>query len=250
MNNIASSFGKAAQRYEQAARLQREVALDTLPLLKDVPVGTLLDLGCGPGWFHSHLSTWCNDLWALDISPQMLAKTQSQQIASRLFLASAEQIPVAAESVDVVFSSLMLQWAQTPQQVFAEVFRVLKPGGKFVMTTLVSGSLDEFHRAWQHAGYPSPALQFIDTEMLLRQVHQVGLTTRALQKSYSWFFPDVFAVAREFKQIGANYLPTRQPGLSGKARWQAFGRAYEPFRTAAGLPLTYQVLFLFGEKPR
>lgn len=250
MSSIASSFGKAAQRYEQSARLQREVALDTLPMLKDVPVGTLLDLGCGPGWFHSHLSTWCNELWALDISPQMIAKTQSQQIATRLMLASAEQIPVAAESVDVVFSSLMLQWSSEPEQVFREVYRVLKPGGKFVITTLVNGSLDEFHRAWQHAGYQSPALQFPETAAVVQLARAAGLTVKAQQKSYSWFFSDVFAVGREFKQIGANYVAIRPQGLSGKARWQAFAHAYEPFRTAAGLPLTYQVLFLFGEKPR
>lgn len=248
MSSIAHAFGKAACSYEQSARLQREVALDTLPLLKDVPVGVLLDLGCGPGWFHSHLSTWCNELWALDISPQMLAKTQSQQIASRLMLASAEQIPVAASSVDVVFSSLMLQWSDKPQQVLAEIYRVLKPGGRFVLTTLVDGSLDEFHRAWQHAGYASPALQFLDTATLLQLATETGLVTKAQQKSYTWFFADVFSVAREFKRIGANYVAQRHAGLGGKARWQAFADAYEPFRTTAGLPLTYQVLFLFGEK--
>lgn len=249
MTSIASSFGKAAQRYEQSARLQREVALDTLPLLKDMPIGTLLDLGCGPGWFHSHLSTWCHELWALDISPQMLAKTQSQHIATRLLLASAEQVPLAASSVDVVFSSLMLQWSNQPEQVLAEAFRLLKPGGKFVITTLVEGSLDEFHRAWQHAGYKSPALQFVDTSWLVQQARAAGLTVKAQQKSYTWFFADVFAVAREFKQIGANFVADRHAGLGGKARWQAFANAYEPFRTAAGLPLTYHVLFLFGEKP-
>ncbi len=59
---ISAHFGKAAQTYEQSARLQREVAFDALRFLPQQQQGTLLDLGCGPGWFHHNLSSFCNEL--------------------------------------------------------------------------------------------------------------------------------------------------------------------------------------------
>lgn len=245
LNPVASSFGRAANTYQQAARLQREVAFDSLQFLK--PSGVLLDLGAGPGWFHPQLSAYCHDLWALDMSPAMLVQAEQQNVASRFVLADASAVPLAAGCVDAIYSSLMLQWVAEPATVFAEIARLLKPGGRFVLTTLVDGSLDEFHHAWQLAGYASPALAFLDSDTLTRQAQDAGLRVKAMQKSYTLFFPDVQTLAREFKQIGANYIAGRSKGLGGKAKWQAFADAYDTKRTAAGLPLTYQVLFLSGE---
>lgn len=245
MNPVASSFNRAAKSYQQAARLQREVAFDSLPLLK--PAQVLLDLGSGPGWFHPQLSPFCDELWALDMSPAMLVQAQQQQVATRFVLADASAVPLAAGCVDTVYSSLMLQWVPDPSLVFAEIARLLKPGGRFVLTTLVEGSLHEFQDAWQMAGYASPALDFVGSDPLMRQCHDAGLHVQAMQKSYTLFFPDVQTLAREFKQIGANYIANRSKGLGGKAKWHAFANAYDSKRTAAGLPLTYQVLFLSGE---
>lgn len=251
---ISRSFDRAAASYNKAARLQTAVALDAVALLTQLvtaqpTVGrSLLDLGCGPGWVHHNLQPLCDELLALDLSPAMLAQARQQGVASQYLLADAAQLPLNSASLDTVFSSLMLQWCAEPSQVFAEVNRVLKPGGHFVLATLVEESLQEFQHSWQQAGYASPQLPFVASGALLKQAKAAGLQVQAQQRSYLLFFPDVQSLAKEFKQIGANASVSRPAGLGGKTRWARFASAYEQKRTTQGLPLTYQVLFLFGKK--
>ena len=49
---------------------------------------------------------------------------------------------------------------------------------------------------------------------------------------------------REIKALGAhNVTSERARGLTGKARWQAFARAYEGLRSGGVLPATYEVIY-------
>ena len=255
---VSRCFDKAAADYVKAARLQMAVALDALTLLSppawqtlghSATSGRLLDLGCGPGWVHHNLLNYCDELVALDFSAAMLAQARQQGVASQYLHADAAAVPLAGQSVDKVFSSLMLQWCAEPLAVLAEVRRLLKPGGRFVLTTLVEESLQEFSASWQQAGFASPQLAFAASDELIRLGRQAGLEVQAQQRSYLLFFPDVQSIAREFKQIGANAVRRPGAGLGGKERWARFARAYEQKRTTQGLPLTYQVLFLFGQCP-
>ena len=50
-------------------------------------------------------------------------------------VAMAEQIPFPADSFDLVFADNVLEHLENPQEVFAEVQRVLKPGGLFLVKT-------------------------------------------------------------------------------------------------------------------
>lgn len=249
---ISAHFSKAAHSYEQGARLQREVAFDALRLLPARPQGTLLDLGCGPGWFHHNLSSYCDHLIALDLSAAMLAQAQRHGIADEFLQANAAEIPLPAQSVDTVFSSLMLQWCPDPAPVFAEIARILKPGGYFVLTTLVEESMHEFQQAWRLSGQVPPTLSFSPVADYLRTARANGLQCHGQQKTFQLFFPDVFTLAREFKLVGANYTglkPATIPGLAGRAYWQRFAEAYQRNLTTQGLPLSYQVLFIFGQMP-
>ena len=69
---------------------------------------------------------------ALDMAPGMLREAQKRQHFFRRFervCSDAMRLPFADSSVDVVFSSLMLQWCDPLDVAFAEVRRVLKPTG-------------------------------------------------------------------------------------------------------------------------
>ncbi len=250
-SHIAQRFGKAAHSYTESARLQREVAFDALKLLPAGQGGLLLDLGCGPGWFLHNLVPYGKELIGIDLSAAMLEQANAQGIASACLQADAAALPLADASVQTVFSSLMLQWCETPAAVFAEISRVLKPGGHFVITTLVEESLQEFSHAWLQAGSRAPALPFRDVAGHLQAAREAGLSCHGQQKTYQLFFPDVFSLAREFKQLGASYSggQSNVAGLAGRRSWQRFAEAYQQKRTTQGLPLSYQVLLMFGHKP-
>ena len=63
-------------------------------------------------------------------------------------VADAEALPLVNDSVDLVFSSLALQWCYRPDHLFAELARVLKPGGICVFTSLGPDTLRELRAAW------------------------------------------------------------------------------------------------------
>ncbi|RVT47314.1 methyltransferase domain-containing protein [Rheinheimera sediminis] len=244
-DDIARHFGRARESYEQAARLQRLVAAKALSSLTPT-AGLLLDLGSGPGWFHPKLKQHCADLIALDLSHDMLQKTRAAQQASLVVQADAQSLPVASESIDRVFSSLMLQWCEQPVLVLQEINRVLKPGGSAVISTLLDGTLQEFKQAWSQVDTHQHINQFLPFDFF-QQLKQsfpalgLELQTALVQLDY----PDVLALARELKDLGANTVTQgRNKALTGKQRWQKVQQAY-PARCIDGrISASYQVLYL------
>ena len=250
---VAASFSRASESYIGAARLQQQVALDALALLPQEARGSLLDLGCGPGWLHPRLTRYCERFTAVDLSLGMLEKAAQQQLASDYIQADAQALPLAAASFDKVFSSLMLQWCVKPALVFGEIARVLQPGGRAVVTTLVEGTLSEFQQAFRQLDDAEHIHRFLTADQI---VAAAGTATtmrwQAESRSYPLYYPDVLALARELKALGAHQVAGRcnaaEQGLTGKGYWQSLEQAYQPFRTMLGLPATYQVLTLSGYK--
>ncbi|WP_233081756.1 malonyl-ACP O-methyltransferase BioC [Rheinheimera soli] len=244
-DDIARHFGRARESYEQAARLQRLVATKALSLLTPTQ-GLLLDLGCGPGWFHPELKQRCADLLALDLSYDMLQKTRAAQCATFIFQADAQSLPVASESTDRVFSSLMLQWCEQPQLVLQEIARVLKPGGSAVISTLLDGTLQEFKQAWAQVDSHQHINQFLPLDFYQQLgPHCPDLALTLQIETVRLEYPDVLALARELKDLGANTVTQgRNKALTGKQRWQKVQQAY-PSRSLDGqISASYQVLYL------
>ncbi|KUM51557.1 methyltransferase domain-containing protein [Rheinheimera sp. EpRS3] len=258
IRQVAQSFGKACDSYLPAARLQQQVALDALSLLPADKQGHLLDLGCGPGWIHPRFASYCSHFTAADLSAGMLAKAASQRLPAHLATplatnyvqADAQQLPLAARSVDKLFSSLMLQWCAKPAAVFAEIDRVLAPGGRVVLTTLVDGTLAELKQAFASLDQQQHVNRFLPAAEVIAAAEPVSsIRWQFEQRCYPLFYPDVISLARELKALGANQVAGRQSrGLTGKGYWQQLAAAYDLNRTALGLPASYQVLIITGYK--
>lgn len=250
LKQVAQSFGKACDSYVAAARLQQQVARDALAMLPADQQGQLLDLGCGPGWIHPELGNYCTEFSAVDLSAGMLAKASAQQLATNYIQADAAALPLAAAQLDKVFSSLMLQWCPKPEAVLAEVVRVLAAGGQLVISTLVQGTLYELQGAFATLDQRLHTQPFLTAAELVAAARQLpGINWQFELRSYPLYYPDVQSLARELKALGANQVAGRsQSGLTGKGYWQKLAIAYDKHRTALGLPATYQVLFIRGEK--
>lgn len=91
----------------------------------------VLDLACGYGEFINAVAA--KKKYAVDLNPDA-AKFLNADVS--LYLTSATIIPVEDRSIDVVFTSNFLEHLKSKDEcnaVFAEVRRILKPGGKFVI---------------------------------------------------------------------------------------------------------------------
>lgn len=103
-------------------------------LLRDAPL-VVVELGPGPGANLRYLPRGTR-LIAIEPNKQMhpLLQRRASQLGIELDLRglAGEQLDLPSQSVDFVFSSLVLCTVERPEQVISEVRRVLTPGGRFV----------------------------------------------------------------------------------------------------------------------
>lgn len=103
----------------------------------------VLELGSGPAWIPTMLSKKCPswEINCLDLSSLMLkgaVQRQREQGASLSFMrASAQSVPLADSSIDLVISHFAFSEFPEPDRVLAEMARVLAPGGAFCIQDLM-----------------------------------------------------------------------------------------------------------------
>ena len=111
---IQAAFDQAAKQYEQHAVLQKEALLRLIERLTDdlkTPPEQILDLGCGTGWAVPELLKLYPEaeIIAADFAESMVAQVPKHpQVESRV--TDAHAIDVHAQSCDLLFSNLMIQW--------------------------------------------------------------------------------------------------------------------------------------------
>jgi arsenite methyltransferase len=102
------------------------------------PGERVLDVGCGAGTdslVAAQMVEPGGSVLGIDMTPEMLEKARASAraigVASVDFLeAEAERLPVGDGSVDVVISNGVIDLIPDKDAVFAEMFRVLRPGGR------------------------------------------------------------------------------------------------------------------------
>ncbi|MGH8980335.1 MAG: class I SAM-dependent methyltransferase, partial [Acidimicrobiales bacterium] len=126
---------------EDEARFEQSGERDAARVCSLVtPESTVLDFGCGTGRVARYVAPHCAELWAVDVSPRMLELTRERlPDATNLRFAFCEEVSipeVAASSVDVVYSFLVLQHLEREDAYLAlrELHRVLRPGGAAILT--------------------------------------------------------------------------------------------------------------------
>ncbi|SIN82597.1 malonyl-ACP O-methyltransferase BioC [Salinivibrio sp. ES.052] len=250
---IARAFGRAAPHYDDSATLQRRVGQRLMAFAKhdrrDMREGTVLDVGCGTGYFAQRWLTQAKTVIGLDLSAPMLATAKARCGDAMLGLqADAEHLPLADNSVDLAFSSLALQWCDDLHVPLAELSRVVKPGGQILVSTLLAGSLCELDSAWQQACGASRVNRFISLSSLQQATQTAGLAHATIyQQSEQLTFANAHAVMKSLKGIGATYRPqgVGQQGLATRAQFSAVEKAYQRFALAADtLPATYQIGYI------
>ena len=250
---VAASFSKAAASYDSVADLQRAVGTELMTRLPALAPSRWLDLGSGTGCFSRALAQTFpeSEGVAFDIAEGMLRYARPLGGATHYVSGDAEHLPLRDASVDLMFSSLAVQWCPDFSAVLSEARRVLKPGGVFAFASLCVGTLVELRDSWQAVDGMVHVNRFREREDYLRLCADSGLSVRSLEVlPHVLHYPDVRSLTHELKALGAhNINPGRPGGLTGRARIQALMEAYERFRQEKGLPATYQVIYAVLAKP-
>ena len=268
-SRVRRSFERAAKSYDAAAVLQREVSdrmAERLEYIKLQPA-VILDAGSGTGYGAAMLRERYPQarVLELDLAHSMLCASREKQrdgqgMLSRLFkpqnpwqiCADVERLPLADNSVDMIWSNLAIQWVNVPDSVFAEFQRVLKPDGMVMFSTLGPDTLTELRSAFGAIDGATHVNQFIDMHDLGDALMSSGFAEPVMDmEKIIMTYDTVREVMHDLKAIGAhNATEGRNRGLMGKHAWQRVCASYEARRNNGQLPATYEVLYGHAWKSR
>ena len=179
------------------------------------PGETVLDLGSGGGidcFLAAKEVGHTGHVIGIDMTPEMLtlARDNADKLRTNnvvFKLGHIESIPQSDNSVDLVISNCVIALSEKKKRVFSEIFRILKPGGRFVISDVVTekplpGDVRKSAAEWVDcvggAAVMSEYIEmiadagFLDVEVLEKQTRSSGaeawrdllinLTVRAFKK--------------------------------------------------------------------
>ncbi len=232
---------------EIAARM-----IDRLGYIKIAPA-QLLDAGCGPGNSLPLLAARYDQASIVGVDHcsefirQCEARYQVGGVKSWLdklrgrrpfsFLeADLAAMPMAAESVDMVWSNLALHWHQQPHDVIREWRRVLRISGLAMFSCLGPGTFREVRDAVARAGLQTQTMQFVDMHDFGDILLEHGFMDPVMdQEVITLTYRTVDALLKDVRALGGNPSEARSDGLKGKAWYQRLKDGLEAGRQPDGL---------------
>ena len=147
-------FEKVADQWdEMRAGFFSEEVRETAYRVADVQRGKqAADIGAGTGFVTEGLVKRGLEVIAVDRSEAMLAQLKKKFQGLRCRRGEAEDLPVVDEAVDYVFANMYLHHVEEPPSAIREMTRILKKGGRLVITDLDEHNFEflrkEHHDRW------------------------------------------------------------------------------------------------------
>lgn len=251
-NKVSAAFDRAAATYDGLANFQHRVCERLMELLpSSLSPTSILDGGCGTGYGAELLHRRWPDahLIGCDLSPEMVRQTMARGITASC--GDLEQLPFTDAQFDLAWSSLALQWCD-PARAFAELHRVLAPGGTLAFTTLAHGTLREIDAAFAGIDAHRRVLEFTSAQATADALSAAGFADlRIAPETWVTRHADFRNLLETIRGIGASQSGhDRRRSMMGKHAWQMAQVRYEAMRDGDGLlPVTYEMMFVLARKP-
>ena len=255
---MRSDFAGAAKSYDPAAVLAREVGARMaarLDLVKIAP-RCVADIGCATGdGIRGLQQRYAKALpLAIDYALPMLRAVRSrspslQRItgrAPRLVNADARALPLAANSLGLVWSNLMLHWLDDPLPALRELHRVLEVGGLLSFATLGPDTLKELRASATEVGAGDTARRFLDMHDLGDMLVAAGFSDPVMDMeviTLTYATPHAFLADQ--RHLGV------RDALLGHQGWRDWRRLFAawPRDAAQRLSATFEIVYGHAWKP-
>ncbi|PWF47879.1 methyltransferase domain-containing protein [Massilia glaciei] len=220
---------------------------DLALLQKDFPAAQIIGLDAAPAMVEAAQAPAS----ALRSLNQMLSKLLPSKAGIDLLCGDFGELPLARDSIDLVWSNLALHWHPQPDRVFAEWRRVLRTDGLLMFSNFGPDSLREVRTAFGALDAAPHALPFVDMHDFGDQLVEAGFSTPVMDMEVITVTYDTLpALLADVRALGGQPLATRRRGLVGRAAWQRVLDAFERQRRPDGkLGLTFEVIYGHAFRP-
>ena len=97
----------------------------------------VLEIGCGTGRWTTYLGSLVRAMYALDVDTERLAVTLTKDSVTGVVSATGEKLPFGEACFSKILAVDVIEHVPDHQHVCREMYRVLAPGGRVVITTLL-----------------------------------------------------------------------------------------------------------------
>ena len=139
----ARQFDNIAEMWRSRGVVQDDRLASLLPLLDGGPGSLVLDVGCGSGNWSLALARAGYRVRGVDLSPEMIARAREaarelgvDEDAASFGVGDAERLDFPDDSFDALICFNVLDFTPRPAAALLEFQRVLRPGGRLVLTML------------------------------------------------------------------------------------------------------------------
>ena len=224
----------------------------------------ILDVGCGLGRCRADLLERYRDAsWTgIELSESLAGAGRTEQRRGlgmarlwrevpRWIVADGARLPVADDSVDLVFSNLMLHWHPAPHLVLPEWKRVLRVDGLLMFSCFGPDTLVELRTAVAATLPRASPMPFVDMHDFGDMMVASGFATPVMDvERLTLTFASAAAVLAEVRALGGNPRDDRPAALPSGRQARSLLRALDAQRNAEGrIPLTFEIAYGHAWKP-
>lgn len=223
--SLRRDFSKAAGVYNQYADLQKLVAHKLVLDHQDIinKANTILDIGCGTGYIGSKIKELYpqKNIIQTDIATQMAIYANKANLLPTV-ISDMENLPFADNSVDMVISSLAVQWGILAD-ILASIKRILKPSGYILLASITNNSFSEIKEICPDMEFEK-SLSQIQMQEICNQanIENLNVITYPINQTFS-SIKDFFLM---LKNIGAKKKNNKQTIHIGKKFFSEMEQKY------------------------
>jgi malonyl-CoA O-methyltransferase len=251
--------GSAFMRREVASRMHERLALIKLNPQR------VLDAGCGEGAdlpiLKQRFAQAC--LFGLDAAEPMLALAREAEelpLWQRLlgkrettpFLAADfARLPLAAQTLDMVWSNLALHWHPQPDLVLQEWQRVLRFQGLLMFSCFGPDTFQQLRNAMQQAGLNDSILPFVDMHDFGDMLVKAGFAAPVMDmEKITVTYRTTAELIADVRTFGGNPLFKKSGNRFRRQILQSIKQSLEALRDANGvIPLSFEIVYGHAFKP-